>query len=331
MKTQLLYVLTSSETDYYLEQLYVSMLSAKYVMPDCHIIVIVDEVTKATLCGVRAHEIAIADEIITVNLNKALSAKIRSRLLKTSARSHVKGDFLFIDCDTIVVRDLSPIDEVDFNLGACRDTHSLFKDNPYREMCIRHVGRLGKDISDETEYYNSGVIFARDVPSVHRFYETWNANYLKGMKKGISMDQPSFEFTNIELNYPVRTLQDVWNCQLKHGIRYLKEAFIVHYLCTNVISGNKQPLFILNDASVFSAIKINGEIQEAVWDVIKDPFKGLSPITHCFGGKEIYFFQTPLFNYLFFNYLKSNKRIDFEKIFKIIVSIKNKLRTKSND
>lgn len=38
------------------------------------------------------------------------------------------------------------------------------------------------------------------------------------------MDQPAFAKTNYMLNHPVQTLDNVWNCELKHGVKYLKEA-----------------------------------------------------------------------------------------------------------
>lgn len=37
MKTKIVYVIISSDDDIYLEQAYISMFSAKYYMPDCHI------------------------------------------------------------------------------------------------------------------------------------------------------------------------------------------------------------------------------------------------------------------------------------------------------
>ena len=41
MKTKIVYVLVSTDKDFYLEQAYVSMYSAKYHMPDAHIALLV--------------------------------------------------------------------------------------------------------------------------------------------------------------------------------------------------------------------------------------------------------------------------------------------------
>ena len=78
MNTKLVYVLVSSEKDIYLEQAYVSMLSAKHHMPDAFISIIIDSVTKQSLTGIRKKEISIADEIIVVDLDQSYSAQKRT-------------------------------------------------------------------------------------------------------------------------------------------------------------------------------------------------------------------------------------------------------------
>ena len=53
MRTKLLYVLVSSKDDIYLEQAYVSMYSAKFYMPDCHIVLLTDNISNETFTGLR--------------------------------------------------------------------------------------------------------------------------------------------------------------------------------------------------------------------------------------------------------------------------------------
>ncbi len=326
MKTKLLYVIVSNEKDIYLEQGFVSMYSAKMQMPDCHITILTDKMTYDSFQNIRKEETKYADEIITIGLDPNLPAQKRSRLLKTNARNYVDGDFLFIDCDTIVVKNLSIIDKNDSNLSACWDSHADFANNPYRNLCIRDVQKFGIDISNESVYYNSGVIFVKDNEITRNFYHHWNENYLKGYEKGISMDQPSLEITNIELGYPIQKLAPEWNCELKHGIRYLKDAYIVHYLCTNPSRSNDKQLFILNEKDVFLEIKKSGKIPEEILEVIKDPFKGLAETTYCFAGKEINFFFTPTYSYFIKQYLKKGSEMTMERLFSLYASIRKKLK-----
>ena len=325
MKTKLLYVIVSDENDIYLEQGYVSMFSAKMQMPECHITILTDEKTYESFKDVRKEETKYADEIISISLDPELPGQKRSRLLKTNARNYVDGDFLFIDCDTIVVKDLSNIDNESSSLCACWDSHSDFAHNPYRYICIRDTRKLGVDISNETVYFNSGVILVKDNEFTRDFYKRWNENYLKGYQKGVKMDQPSLEVTNIESGYPIHKLEHEWNCELKHGIRYLKDAYIVHYLCTNPSRSNDKQLFLLNEKEIFLNIKKTGKIPTEIIEVIKDPFKGIAEVTHCFAGKEINFFHTLTYSFCIKRFFKKDRDMAMERFFAFYSKVKSKL------
>ena len=276
MKTKIVYVLVSTEKDCYLEQAYVSMTSLRQHMPDVSITLLVDTKTKNSFVGERAKMASLASDIISIDLDPNIAANKRSRLLKTSARLHISGDYLFIDTDTIIARDLSNIDDTNTDIAACWDSHSPFKTNPYRDMCISHGKRLNWPIENEESYFNSGVIFVKDSPQAHEFYKKWHQNYLEGTEKRVFMDQPSFAKTNYEMGHIVKTLPDVWNCELKHGIRFLRDAYIVHYLCTNKEGGEA---FLLNNLDVFEKIKETGELPEEVIKTINDPFCGLPNVS----------------------------------------------------
>lgn len=324
MRTKLLYVLVSSKDDIYLEQAYVSMYSAKFYMPDCHIVLLTDNISNETFTSLRKNELKYIDELIVIPMNQKLTAQQRSRQLKTSARNLVKGDFLFIDCDTIIVKPLDEIDECKNILTACRDSHSDFSKNPYRKMCLNHGHLLGWPIETETTYFNSGVLFVKDTFETKEFYTRWNKNLNAGYKKKIYMDQPSFAKTNYDMNHIVSSLPDVWNCQLKHGVRYLKDAKIIHYLCTNPSQTSNKQFFLLNEKSVFQSVKESAEIPESIKAVIRDPFVGISEVSHCFAGEDIYFFTTSTYKYIrnFFS-KKFFPIMDFK--YRILNYIKNHL------
>ena len=328
METIIVYVLTSSENDIYLEQAFVSMYSLKYYMPESHTILLTDKETEKTFAGLRKEEIKYADEIIAIDLDaEKYNGQQRSRILKTSVRKHVKGDFLFIDCDTIITKPLYDIEGIDADIAACWDTHSLFEDNPYRDMCIEHAQLLGWNVENEKEYFNSGVIYVKDSPIAHQFYDLWNQNWLNGLEKGVKMDQPAFALTNFQMGHIIKTLPDIWNCELKHGIRYLKDAYIVHYLCTNPSVFQSKQLFILNEKDVLMEIKRTGCVPENIKKTIDDPFYGLAEITHVFAGEDIYFFHTDSYKYLRSRFKRGKKSMQDKwlMVFKSIGDFKNKL------
>lgn len=296
MKTKLVYILTSTPKDIYLEQMYVSMFSAKQCMPDAHIVLLTDTTTQKTFTGTREKEIQYADEIVAVDLDpQRFNGQQRSRQLKTSARNLIDGDFLFVDCDTIICKPLYEIDNFNFDIAACEDTHSEFQKNPYKRMCLRHGKRLGWPIEKETVYFNSGIIYVKDNERTRDFYKRWNENLLAGYSRNVFMDQPSFAKTNYDFNHIVQKLDDVYNCELKHGIRFLKDAKIVHYLCTNKSVCQEEQLFVMNESRVLEGIKVDAVISEEVKQAIADPFKGLAKVTHCFAGSDVQFFTTSLY------------------------------------
>ena len=298
MKTKIVYVLVSSDKDIYLEQAYVSMCSLKFYMPDAHITLLTDVATKETFHGVRKLELKYVDELVVVNLDASeYNAQKRSRLLKTSARLHVQGDFLFIDCDTIIAKPLTDIDKMNCDMAACMDTHCLMKDSPYNDSYISKGHLLGWPIEKEDIYYNTGVIWVRDCHETHDFYKRWNSNLIKGYEKRVFQDQPSFAKTNYEMGHPVQKLYDTWNCELKHGIRFLKDAIIVHYLCTNPSKFQEKQLFLMNEKDVLLNVKKDAVISDDIIEVIKDPFKGLAALTQCFAGEDVHFFRTRRYSF----------------------------------
>ena len=276
MKTQLLYIIVSSDNDIYLEQAYISMYSAKKYNDRCNIVVLTDKDTQATFIGKRKQFISLADDIISIDLSHIHSPHHRSRILKTGARKYVSGDFLFIDTDTIILNDLSEIDNLTYSIAACIDSHSKLSDNPYRSMILSHVKSLGLDISNEEVYFNSGVIYSKDDDISHDFYSRWQNLYEIGRKTNVAMDQPSFCVADHAMNKIVKTLPDIWTCELKHGMKFLNSALILHYLCTNISKTGHKQIHALNEKEYFTIVKETGEIPDIILKCIENPFIGLN-------------------------------------------------------
>lgn len=290
MKTKIVYVLVSDDKDFYLEQAWVSILSVRHHMKDAHISLLIDTLTADSFIGLRKEKAQVADEVVVVELDRSLPAQKRSRLLKTNVRNHIKGDYLFIDTDTIITQPLSDIDLIESDIAACWDSHSSFDENPYRQMCLEHGKRLGWPIEKENEYFNSGVMYVKDNEHTRAFYKQWHQNYLEGYDKGVSMDQPSLAKTNYEFGHIICDLSCVWNCQFKHGMRFLKEAKIVHYLTTSRNDKSKKP-FLLNDDTDFIKIKCGKEIRSQVIDLFDNPEHGIPDLTLLLAGQDITAFR----------------------------------------
>jgi hypothetical protein len=328
MKTKILYVLVSDSSDVYLEQAYVSMCSLKHYNPNAHVVLLTDTLTKQTFQGVRKKELQFVDEFVYVELDgNRYSPQQRSRILKTGVRLYVEGDFLFVDCDTLVVKDVSNIDNIDANIAACWDSHALLHDSPQYSKIVKDGKKLGWPVQDEVEYFNSGVIYVKDNDFTRQFYKLWQSQMEESQEIGVNMDQPSFAKINYQMNHPVRRLDDIWNCELKYGIRFLRDAKIIHYLCTNKSQNSSTQFFLLNEYNSLAIIKKNGAIPPQIDNVIRDPFTGIAPVCHCFAGRDVLFFETPGFHslrYIFDTPLYRIAENTLRIIKKLLVTLKTK-------
>ncbi|MBP3256500.1 MAG: hypothetical protein J6M23_00665 [Bacteroidales bacterium] len=299
MKTKLLYVLVSSRADVYLEQALVSATSARRHNPDACLTLLTDTVTEATL-GSRGPQDrlfrALFDEVVVAPLDASLSAMKRSRLLKTGMREYVEGDFLYIDADTVVARSLEDIDAFDASLAACPDLHASFPEHPHRRATVNMCKRLGFDAGVTRNYFNSGVMLVRDTPQNHAFFEAWKENYLKGFEAGIRPDQPSLAQTDAQLGFPVRELPGEWNCQVQNGVRYLRDAYILHYMVTNQSSGEEDKLYVLNGKELL--LRVRKEGLEPVESILQNPLRGYAPSVRVFAGEDLHFFQTRRYKWM---------------------------------
>lgn len=322
MKTKVLYVLVSQESDIYLEQAFISISSLRHCMgKDVNINVLTDTITYGGLDENRMKMLKDVDNIIQVDLPASFSAQNRSRILKTSCREHIEGDFLFIDCDTIILKSLAEADTFTEEIRACYDSHTTLPSNPYKEMCIEHCAKLGINIENETKYYNSGVIYVKDSLKARKFFKEWYSNWLAGREKGVNMDQPAFNKTNIQSGYLIKTLPDEWNCEFIHGIRFLNKAKILHYLCTNVSKKKNQEAYILRDAEIFKQIKETQQIPEEILKCFDDPFVGIPPLTTIVAGDHNYVLRTPIYKYLYTHFNTPN----YNRITKFLLGV-NRLK-----
>jgi hypothetical protein len=231
MKTKLVYVLTSEVEQNYIEQALLSVFTARYYNPDACIVLITDDRTNELLKGQRGEILDYISEKIVVPLPEEMSVMLRSRQLKTSVRNLIEGDFLYIDCDTLITRPLNEIDNCSFEIGAVLESHlpiALFINSLY-EKVEKNARLLGWSIQNEKNYFSSGVIYVKDTPNNQLFYDKWNFFWKEGIKKEVMIDQPSFAKTNIEFGYPVQQLNDRWNCVMYTHPLFDREAYILHF------------------------------------------------------------------------------------------------------
>lgn len=265
-----LYVLVSSENDYYAEQALLSVFSLRKYNPDAFISFLVDTETESYLQTSLPNLLSYVNELKIVEL-PCITNKEKSRILKTSMRDYVEGDFLFIDCDTIICDDLSDIVKINCDMSCVLDTHVGMDNHTFRDAIITNYNLCDfKEALIDNSHFNSGVIYCKDNERTRKFFKDWRIFWEKGSKNGVIIDQPSFNQANILNNKIIVELSGEWNCQLIHGgVKYLSNARIIHYFSS--INNNYGNPFIVNNKDIFQEIKKNGEITSQLRELLDAP------------------------------------------------------------
>lgn len=248
MKTKIVYVAISRGKDIYMEQVWASVFTLRHYNPTAHTVLLTDSESVDPVRGRAGGLLTLFDEVVEVPFHDAsLTPMERSRWIKTSMRSLVGGDFLFVDADTFVAAPLDEIDSIPCSVGAVPDYHcsagemSAFRF--FRRAYVERMNRVfGGDFILRDKVYNSGVMLVRDDDMARRFFRAWHANWLVSRSRGVSTDQLSLAKTCADMDYPVTELPGVWNCQLRQSVQYLYRAKIVHVFTTPPQPG-LSPLF----------------------------------------------------------------------------------------
>lgn len=282
MKTKLVYVLTCGEEGTYIEQALISVYSARYHNPNAHIVLIVDDKTNELLVGKRAEVLEYVTEKVRVEVPDEFNLMQASRWLKTSVRNIIDGDFLFIDCDTVITQSLEEIDLFECEIGAVLDSNRLVSEYLVqdKEEIYKKASLCEWDLTNIEHYRNSGVMYVKDTDFTRKFYTLWHQNYLHTRKFNVHIDQISLEKTSQEIEI-IEDIDNIWNAIMYTRPKFIKDAKIIHFLSHNNNSFlfSKRVLKYLKDNGLTSFIKY----------YIEHPIESFVPYQKkCFKGKNIF-------------------------------------------
>jgi hypothetical protein len=157
------------------------------------------------------------------------NSNFRNRFVKTSLRSIIKGQFLFLDSDILVRGNLSPIFKIDADIAGARNhSKELFKDQVWvKDQEI--LDKMNWQVSDKV-YINGGVMFYNDTPKAYQFAETWHKKWSEVRNSTNSYrDQPALNASLKEINPKIQILDDKYNAQIKTNPGVAWDAVIWHY------------------------------------------------------------------------------------------------------
>ena len=169
---------------------------------------------------------ATADRVIKVDCPN-FEPKLKSRFLKSSMRDQIDGSFLFLDCDTLVVNELSEVFDDKQGLSVTLDRNREDPNPHFPQWAVPLYQEMGW--SYPIPYYNSGVIFVPDTDSTRRFFKIWNEFWQSGLSHGVFQDQPSF---NAAIQHSEVDLSDIghrYNAMVDARPDFAKKALIWHF------------------------------------------------------------------------------------------------------
>lgn len=278
---KIVYVVVSEDEDIYLEQAWVSAYSLKLYNPEAYICFMVDEKTKKRIEDSCSNVLDIINELIFVETPVHMSQTAKSRYIKTSIRQNIKGDFLFIDTDTIITDSISEIDTFEPDIACVLDLNIPFEKHLSRNKLVSDIKEnYNIDVTAEKVYFNTGVIYAKDTEKVHKFFETWHKQWKQSYEeKKIIFDQPVFLITDIAHGHIVEEMPNEFNYQILAGIRDFNSSKIIHFFNVPWHSGKSEihPFF---REETYMQVKEKGYMDQEIID----------KIVHC---KSV--FDAPLF------------------------------------
>ena len=254
MKTKIVYALVSSPSDFYLEQALISVHSLRMYNPNAVVELVVDAITDMNLMEKRAKIREYVDEVHVVETPEGYNPVQRSRYLKTNLRKYVKGDYLFVDCDTIICDSLSDIDNIEADMAMVADLNGNLALSDV--VILARCDKAGFQQMKGQPYFNSGVVYSKDTLQCNKLYDRWYEKWCQSNSHGVKYDQPALCAANVERGKIIQELDGIWNCQFKmQGYPYLKKAKIMHYYSNN---GENDAFYTLPMDMLFQEVRDNG-------------------------------------------------------------------------
>lgn len=292
MKTKIVYIVVSDETDIFLEQALLSVFSLRKHNPDAMVELVVDKATAITLTGKRGEIKNFVNYVTAIDVPETYHKGQKSRWLKTNLRNLIEGDFLYVDNDTIITDSLEAIDQFDGEIGAVRDQHTPVGLNEDKTFIRQWAQQDGWTYVDDLVYFNGGVFFVRDTEMTHDFFREWHKRWQISITNYPRMiDQSSLAATNECFQYPIKELDGVWNCQPTNGLPYIHQAKIMHYWRYHRTDYAWQ----FYDKSIIRRIKASGSIPEDVSVLIDQAKEAFIIPNKIIAGRELKLFYSPAF------------------------------------
>ncbi len=219
------YVATSRDNPQMLTMAHVASLTLKRVHHDARIILLADKPTERLIDEAYPalrkdiSELAVVDSGIK-------DAAASSRYLKTKMRVLLDGDLLFLDIDTLILRELNPLWEHDATICGIHDDNNL--GGVFERRLTEGFAALRWPAPVEP-YLNSGVMFWRDNAQGRQLGEAWHRYWQESRSVMGDTDQPALHRAMVETGVELKLLGQDYNQKVRDKPGILRQPAILHY------------------------------------------------------------------------------------------------------
>lgn len=205
----------------------VSMASVRATNPGCRIALLTDKQTERNLISTGDCVLDEADRCIIKSVGSDCP-QYANRFLKTRSRELINGPFLYLDSDTIVRGDLSPICSLKADLcGAKNDQGPSTLLQMGGNTAIFDAMQWPYPVGP---YINGGVLFLSDSSACHRFAKTWHRLWLESHEKtGLHFDQPALNRAISLSGVSFELMSNTYNAQITANPQSAASAVLWHY------------------------------------------------------------------------------------------------------
>lgn len=239
---QFVYILIATADDYYAEMAAVSMQTLQLTNPDARIVLLTDQATFDSTGHAMRLIREFCSQIIPIK-NQYQDMVMQSRFLKIKMRELIKGDFIYLDTDTLVLGALDTLWETKADFAACLDEPC------YGEAFVAERDTLFKMLHwtlIPEKYINFGVALMRDTPKMHEFsqhlFTLWTEQVIKTGKHN---DQFALNHLLNNTNIDFNVLPKSYNAQITANPMAGIKAKILHIFTGKFAERNDTVLHVL--------------------------------------------------------------------------------------
>jgi hypothetical protein len=226
---QMVFALTSKGNDKFSIMTHLACMSLRITNPNCIISIACDNQTYETLHLTKDNILSGTVDQWYIIQTPSGSANFRNRFVKTTLRKNLRGSFLFLDSDILVLGDLSFIFKIDADIaGAC---------NHSQPQIQKQIGLLDIETLkvmnwtvDSNNYINGGVLFYRDTELARKFADEWHQRWLTSHSQlNNHRDQPALNSALFVVKPSFYLLPHQYNAQIWANPSTARQAKIWHF------------------------------------------------------------------------------------------------------